>query len=84
MYRISSSLVVALLICLCAVPAGAQDVRLAYLFSDGNLPGMLAAYKALLEERPDLRERVVVIASEFTGRFRLNHTDCFAVATSYR
>ena len=58
MYRIS--LVVALLICLCAVPAGAQDVRLAYLFSDGNLPGMLAAYKALLEERPDLRERVVV------------------------
>ncbi len=60
MYRISRLLVVALLICLCAVPAGAQDVRLAYLFSDGNLPGMLAAYKALLEERPDLRERVVV------------------------
>ena len=58
MYRIS--LVVALLIGLCAVPAVAQDVRLAYLFSDGNLPGMLAAYKALLEERPDLRERVVV------------------------
>ena len=60
MSRISSSLVVALLICLSAVTAGAQDVRLAYLFSDGNLPGMLAAYKALLEERPDLRERVVV------------------------
>ena len=58
MYRIS--LVVALLICLCAVPAGAQDVRLAYLFSDGNLPGMLAAYKALLDQRPDLRERLVV------------------------
>ena len=53
-------LVVALLICLGAVPAVAQDVRLAYLFSDGNLPGMLAAYTALLEERPDLRERVVV------------------------
>ncbi len=60
MYRISRLLVVALLICLDAVPAAAQDVRLAYLFSDGNLPGMLAAYKALLEERPDLRERVVV------------------------
>ena len=62
MYRISVSrlLVVGFAICLCAVPAAAQDVRLAYLFSDGNLPGMLAAYKALLEERPDLRERVVV------------------------
>ena len=54
------SLVVALVMGLCAVPAVAQDVRLAYLFSDGNLPGMLAAYKALLEERPDLRDRVTV------------------------
>ena len=54
------SLAVALVICLCAVPADAQEVRLAYLFSDGNLPGMLAAYKALLEERPDLRDRVSV------------------------
>ena len=59
MYRIRS-LLVAFAICLCAVPAAAQDVRLAYLFSDGNLPGMLAAYKALLDERPDLRERVTV------------------------
>ena len=58
--RISRPLVVALLIGGCAVPAVAQDLRLAYLFSDGNLPGMLAAYKALLEERPDLRERVRV------------------------
>ena len=54
------SLVVALCMGLVAVPAVAQDVRLAYLFSDGNLPGMLAAYKALLEERPDLRDRVTV------------------------
>ena len=60
MYRISRSLVIALVMCLCTVTAVAQDVRLAYLFSDGNLPGMLTAYKALLEERPDLRERVVV------------------------
>ena len=60
MCRISRPLVVALLIGGCAVPAAAQDLRLAYLFSDGNLPGMLAAYKALLEERPDLRERVRV------------------------
>ncbi len=60
MCRISRPLVIALLLCVCAVPAAAQDVRLAYLFSDGNLPGMLAAYKALLEERPDLRDRVLV------------------------
>ena len=59
MYRIRA-LVVGFVICLCAVPAGAQDVRLAYLFSDGNLPGMLAAYKALLEERPDLRDQITV------------------------
>ena len=60
MYQISRLFVVGLVMCLCAVPAAAQDVRLAYLFSDGNLPGMLAAYKALLEERPDLRDRVTV------------------------
>ena len=29
----------------------------AYLFSDGNLPGTLKAFKALLQERPDLRDR---------------------------
>ena len=60
MYQISRLFVVGLVMCLCAVPAAAQDVRLAYIFSDGNLPGMLAAYKALLEERPDLRDRVTV------------------------
>ena len=60
MYQISRLFVVGLVMCLCAVPVAAQNVRLAYLFSDGNLPGMLAAYKALLEERPDLRDRVTV------------------------
>ena len=54
------ALVVGCVVGLCAVSAAAQDVRLAYLFSDGNLPGMLAAYKALLEERPDLQDRVTV------------------------
>ena len=61
MSRISRQLVVSFLISVsCAVPAAAQEVRLGYLFSDGNLPGMLAAYKTLLEERPDLRDRVQV------------------------
>ena len=40
--------------------AAAQPVRLAYLFSDGNLPGVLQAYKALLEERPDLQGQVTL------------------------
>ena len=49
-----------LVCCLLAAPAAAQEVRLAYVFSDGNLPGTLQAYKALLDERPDLRERVSI------------------------
>jgi cobaltochelatase CobN len=49
-----------LLVGLFAASAWAQPrpVRLAYLFSDGNIPGTLTAYKALLRERPDLRDRV--------------------------
>src|SRR6188472_4617151 len=35
-----------------------RPIRLTYLFSDGNLPGTLKAFKALLQERPDLRARV--------------------------
>ena len=46
------------LLCLLSTPAAAQPVRLAYVFSDGNLPGTLQAYKTLLEERPDLRGQV--------------------------
>jgi cobaltochelatase CobN len=33
-------------------------VRLGYLFSDGNIPGTLAAFEALLRERPDLKGKV--------------------------
>ena len=33
-------------------------IRLAYLYSDGNVAGTLKAYKALLRERPDLRGRI--------------------------
>ena len=43
---------------LLAAPAAGQPVRLSYLFSDGNLPGILQAYKALLEEHPALADRV--------------------------
>ena len=49
----------AFLVCgLLATPVAAQQVRLSYLFSDGNLPGILQAYKALLDEHPDLADRV--------------------------
>ena len=45
---------------LIAAPAAARPVRLAYLFSDGNIPGTLKAYKALLAERPDLRGQLTL------------------------
>ena len=50
----------AAIVLLLAAPVAAQEVRVTYLFSDGNLPGTLRAYKALLDERPDLRDRVAV------------------------
>ena len=56
----------AALFCLLAAPAPGQtgqdvkDVRLVYLYSDGNIPGTLTAYKALLKERPDLRGHVTL------------------------
>jgi cobaltochelatase CobN len=65
-----ASLAVAVVLAAAATPAaqrkpsgappqsGAPPVRVAYLFSDGNISGTLKAYKALLRERPDLRSRV--------------------------
>ncbi len=38
--------------------AGDDPVRIAYVYSDGNLPLTLEAYKQLIAERPDLRDRV--------------------------
>ena len=46
----------AFLFALLSVPAWAQQVT--FVFSDGNMPGTILAYKALLEERPDLRGQV--------------------------
>ena len=36
----------------------APQVRIGFVYSDGNLPGTLKAYKAILEERPDLAGQV--------------------------
>ena len=35
-----------------------RPVRIAYVFSDGNILGTVKAFKAVLDERPDLRGRV--------------------------
>src|SRR4029453_4040390 len=40
------------------IPDPESRIRIAYVFSDGNLPGTLKAFKSLLQERPDLRGRV--------------------------
>ena len=51
---------VALLTAATAGSAAAQEIRLAYLTGDTTLPGILSAWKAVLDERPGLRERVSV------------------------
>ena len=56
--RAGAALVVSFV--LAASAATAQEARVTYLFSDGNLSGTLGAYQALLGERPDLRGRVAV------------------------
>lgn len=43
-----------------AAPAWAQSVRIAFLYSDGNLPVTLKAYKTILKERPDLEGKVTL------------------------
>ena len=43
-----------------AMPVAAKPVRIAYVCSDGNISGTLKAYKALLEERPDLCGQVTL------------------------
>jgi cobaltochelatase CobN len=53
------ALVVALVLA-AALPSAAQPVRIAFIYSDGNLPGTLKAYKAVLAERPDLKGRVTL------------------------
>ena len=57
-WGVGGRMAAACILVLLSVPATAQPVRLAYLFSDGNLPGTLQAYKALLDEQPRLRTQV--------------------------
>jgi hypothetical protein len=54
--------VVALIAALVAVDlqaqTPAQPVTVAFLYSDGNLPGTLKAFKSILQERPDLKGKI--------------------------
>ena len=55
----------AALLALLLLPASlvAQEndrARVSFVFSDDNIPGFLAAYQALLREKPDLRDRIDV------------------------
>lgn len=50
---------IAALIALAIVPAATQGrTRVAFVFSDGNLQSTLRAWKAVVEERPELKDRV--------------------------
>ena len=48
----------ALLLAVLAAPLAAKQVHVAFVYSDGNIPATMQAYKALLRERPDLRGQV--------------------------
>ena len=40
--------------------APAQPVRIGFIYSDGNMPATIQAFKSVLEERPDLRGRIEI------------------------
>lgn len=52
------SLSFALVLLWAACAAVAKPVHIAYLYSDGNIPGTVQAYRALMAERPDLKGQV--------------------------
>ena len=70
---------IALLMAGAAGPASAQAIRVAYLTGDSTLPGLLSAWKAVLDEHPDLRDRVSVA---FVTESLLDAVDTEAVLLS--
>ncbi len=58
--RLASAALIAFALIVAPSAQAPSPIRLTYLFSDGNIPGTLKAYKALLEERPDLRGRLTL------------------------
>ena len=47
-----------LMLAMGALALHAQSVRVGFIYSDGNLPATMQAYRSLLEERPDLKGKV--------------------------
>ncbi len=77
--RLLSALLLALALPAAAWSQGEGKVRIGYLFSDGNIPGTLAAYHRLVQERPDLKDRVeLVLLAEST----FDETDAAKLAAS--
>jgi cobaltochelatase CobN len=58
MRQLARRLALLALLLVMAAPASAAPVRVAFLYSDGNMAGTLGAYRTLLAERPDLRGQV--------------------------
>jgi cobaltochelatase CobN len=58
--RHAASALAAALLLLATMGAAAKPVRIAFLYSDGNMAGTLKAYKSLLAERPDLKGQIAV------------------------
>jgi cobaltochelatase CobN len=56
--RLLSTIILALMSPAAAWSQDGAKLRIGYVFSDGNIPGTLAAYRALIEKRPDLRDKV--------------------------
>jgi cobaltochelatase CobN len=58
--RHAASAIAFVLLMLVTGVAEAKPVRVAFLYSDGNMSGTLKAYEALLDERPDLRGQITI------------------------
>ncbi len=58
---------------------GQERVRIGFVYSDGNLPGTLRAYKAILEERPDLAGQVSLT---FLTESMFDNVDAEGIAAS--
>ncbi|BAV65916.1 cobaltochelatase subunit CobN [Sphingobium cloacae] len=74
----------ALFLALALMPAAARaeeprPIRLSYVFSDGNIPGTLAAYRKLIEARPDLKGRIEL---QFLAESTFDETDPARIAAS--
>src|SRR5262245_50916953 len=69
----------ALLLLCVSLLANAAPVSVAYLYSDGNVPGTVKAFEALLAEHPELRGQVTL---EYLAESVFNDTDARAMTSA--